>query len=190
MGSLPADYFQYYYFRDEILAELREKPTTRAQDIMAQSDDYWRHYTEQAARDRPELDPDRSRGGLHELELAIDVMDAVYNDRKELWPVNIPNQGSISDFPADMVVEVQGYIDRHGATPLEHGSLPAQVSGLVKMLGSYQVLTAAAAWNGTRREAIQALASNPLVPTLPKAEALYDEMSRALRTYLPARLLN
>jgi 6-phospho-beta-glucosidase len=189
MGSLPADYFQYYYFKDEILAELSSKPTTRAQDIMARAPDYWRHYREQAASSAPELDPARSRGGLHELELAIDVMDAVFNDRREVWPVNIPNRGSIADFPDDLVVEVPGYVDRNGVTPLAQGHLPRQVAGLVKMLGEYQALTAEAAWGGTRRDAIRALASNPLVPSLPKAEAIYNEMSAALRNFLPARLL-
>ena len=48
MGAVPADYFQYYYFQDEVLAELRAKPTTRAQDILAWAPDYWRHYEEQA----------------------------------------------------------------------------------------------------------------------------------------------
>src|SRR5215469_1769170 len=94
MGSLPSTYFQYYYFKDEILAELQAKPTTRAQDIMASVPDYWAHYREKAARDEPRLDPSRSRGGIHELELGIDVMDAIYNDRKEVWYVNVPNRGS------------------------------------------------------------------------------------------------
>src|SRR5690349_23827745 len=77
MGSLPASYFQYYYFKDEVLAELQAKPTTRSQDIMAHVPDYWTHYRDMAESDVPELDPQRSRGGIHELELAIDVMDAV-----------------------------------------------------------------------------------------------------------------
>ena len=34
-ASIPADYFEYYYFTDEVLAELRAKPTTRAEDILA-----------------------------------------------------------------------------------------------------------------------------------------------------------
>jgi 6-phospho-beta-glucosidase len=34
MGSIPASYFLYYYYRDEVLAELQAKPTTRSQDIM------------------------------------------------------------------------------------------------------------------------------------------------------------
>jgi len=43
---------------------------------------------------------------------------------------------------------------------------------------------------GTRKQAIQALASNPLVFSLRKAEAIYDEMAHALREFLPERLLN
>lgn len=189
MDSLPADYFQYYYFKEDVLAELRAKPTTRAQDILAKVPDYWAHYEEQAASDRPELDPRRSRGGIHELELAIDVMDAVFNDRKEVWPVNVPGHGALADFPDDLVVEVPGYVDRHGVRPIAQGRLPRQVAGLVKMLGEYQALAAEAAWSGTRREAIRALASHPLVFSLPLAETLYDEMAAAHRDYLPGRLL-
>ena len=189
MGSLPSDYFQYYYFNDEILAELQAKPTTRAQDIMANVPDYWSHYREQAAKDIPELNPSRSRGGIHELELAIDAMDAIYNDRKEVLYVNVPNRGAIADFPDDLVVELVGYLDRNGVTPLAQGHMPRHVLGLVKMLGEYQALTAEAAWSGTRIDAIRALASHPLVLSLHKAEAIYDEMAAAHRQYLPERLL-
>jgi len=190
MESIPASYFQYYYFRDEILAELHARPTTRAQDIMASVPDFWAHYREQAASDVPELDPKRSRGGINELELAIDVMDAIFNDRGEVWPVNVPNEGAIPDFPADRVVEVPGYVDRHGVRPLAQGHLPRRVAGLVKMLGEYQSLAARAAWDGGRQEAIQALAANPLVMSLAKAETIYDELAAAQRAWLPDRLLH
>jgi 6-phospho-beta-glucosidase len=80
MESVPAEYFLYYYFRDDVVAEMRAKPTTRAEDIMSWSGAYWSHYREQAQSDDPQLDPGRSRGGIHELELAIDVMDAIFND--------------------------------------------------------------------------------------------------------------
>ena len=189
MDSLPADYFQYYYFKEEVLAELKAKSTTRAQDIMARVPDYWSHYEEQAASDQPELDPCRSRGGIHELELAIDVMDAVFNDRKEVWPVNVTGNGAIADFPDDLVVEVPGYVDRYGVQPIAQGSMPRPVVGLLKMLGEYQALAAEAAWGGTRRDAIRALASHPLVFSLHLAEKIYDEMAAAHHLYLPERLL-
>jgi 6-phospho-beta-glucosidase len=116
-------------------------------------------------------------------------MDAIFNDRKEVWYVNVPNRGSVADFSDDLVVETLGYVDSNGVTPLVMGSLPRHVSGLVKMLGEYQALTAEAAWSGSRRDAVRALASHPLVFSLASAEALYDEMAAAHRAFLPERLL-
>ena len=101
----------------------------------------------------------------------------------------MPNHGSIVGFPDDLVVETVGYVDRNGVAPLVMGHLPRHVAGLVKMLGEYQALTAEAAWSGTRRDAIRALASHPLVFSLRTAEALYDEMALAHSAYLPERLL-
>ena len=189
LGTLPTEYAQYYLFGDEILADLLAKPTTRAEDILAAVPDYWRHYREQAERDCPELDPARSRGGIHELELAIDAMDAIFNDRGETLPVNVRNRGAIADLPDDLVVECLGYADRHGIAPLAHGPLPKPVAGLVKALGAYQALAAEAAWTGTRREGIQALTANPLCPSLAKATAIYDDLAAAHEAYLPERLL-
>ncbi len=188
MESVPASYFQYYYFKDEVLAELQAKGTTRAEDILANVPDYWQHYREQAASDAPLLDAERSRGGIHELELAIDVMDAIYNDRGEVWPVNVPNRGALADFPDDRVVEVYAHVDRRGITRLPQVQLPSPVRGLVQMLGEYQALAAEAAWSGGRRQAIQALAGHPLCFSLKLAETLYDEMAAAHSAYLPERL--
>ena len=189
MGSIPSTYFQYYYYKDYMLEELLAKPTTRAQDIMAEVSGYWNHYRELLESDAVVLDPERSRRGIQELELAVDLMDAVFNDRDEVWPVNVPNMGSIADFPNDLVVETIGYVDGNGVAPITQGHLPPQVAGLVKMLAEFQVLTAQAALSGTRLDAIRALASNPLVLSTRKAEVIYDEMSALLKDYLPERLL-
>ncbi len=188
MKAIPAEYFQYYYYKDDVLAELSAKATTRAEDILAEVPSYWQHYREQSVADKPELIPERSRGGVLELELAIDVLDAIFNDRGEVWPVNVVNRGAISDFPDDLVVEVPGFVDRHGATPIAQGHLPRHLAGLLQMLGEYQALAADAAWNGKRDDAVRALSSHPLVFSLPKAETIYDEMAHALGAFLPDRL--
>lgn len=189
MESIPASYFEYYYFKEDVLAELRGRPTTRAQDILARVPDQWQHYREQAQAPAPVLDPRRSRGGINELELAVDVMDAYFNDRHETWPVNVPSRGALPDFPDDLVVEVPGQVSRAGIVPIPSGHLPAHVVGLVKMLGEYQWLAAEAAWQGSRRQAIRALASHPHCYSLPIAEAVYDELAAAHQDYLPQRLL-
>ena len=189
MQSIPADYFRYYYFMDEELAALKAKSTTRAQDILAKVPGYWEHYTEQSQLANPVLDPATSRGGINELELALDVMDAIFNDRKEVLPVNVPNHSAIVDFDDDLVVEVPGYVDKNGIKPLVCGHMPRQTLPLLKALGEYQYLAAEAAWSGRRRDAIRALMANPLVLSLHLAEAIYDEMASELRSLLPGRLL-
>ena len=190
MGAIPADYFEYYYFTDEILDYYRSKPTTRAEDIIGWSADYWRHYEEQAQTDDPQLDPGRSRGGIHELELAIDVMDAIFNDKDEVHPVNMPNAGcALPGFPDDLVVEVTGRCNANGIELIPARPLPRHVAGLVESLGEYQALAAETAWNGTRLDGIRALAANPLVRQLELAERVYDALATAHRSHLPERLL-
>jgi 6-phospho-beta-glucosidase len=190
MDALPSGYLYYYYFREEALAEALSKPTTRAEDIMAEVADYWTHYEEQADAAEPELDPGRSRGGILELELAIDVIDAIVNDNGSTWPVNVPNRGgALPSFPEDLVVEIPAVVGRDGAVPIAVPPLARQVRGLIEALGEYQALTAEAAWSGRRREAVAALASHPLVVSLSLAERIYDEMAAAHRAWLPDRLL-
>jgi 6-phospho-beta-glucosidase len=190
MGTVPADYFEYYYFTDEVLGELRAKPTTRAEDILGWSPDYWRHYEEQAQTDDPQLDPGRSRGGIHELELAIDVMDAIFNDKDEIHPVNMPNaDGALPGFPEDLVVEVLGRCHGGGIELLPAPPLPQHVRGLVEMLGEYQALAGRTAWNGTREDGVHTLTANPLVRQLEVAERVYDALAAAHRDHLPDRLL-
>jgi 6-phospho-beta-glucosidase len=165
-------------------------PATRARDILDEVPDYWKHYREQSETDAVStLDPALSRGGILELELAVDVIDAVVNDRKELWPVNVPNNGALPDFPDDLVVEVPAFVDKNGAAPTVCAHMPTHVTGLVQQLAYYQQATAKAAWSGTRIDAIRALASHPLVPGLDVAERLYDEMAGLLKKHLPRRLL-
>ena len=189
MGALPSEYFQYYYFEDEVLRELQEKPTTRAEDILSWVPGYWEHYVEQARSDRPVLDPARSRGGIHELELAIDCMDAVFNDRGETLPVNVPNEGTVPGFADTLVVETLGRCDASGIRPVPMPGLPPHLRGLVEALAEYQQAAADAAWSGDARDAVRALAAHPLVRSVDLAERLYAEMAAAHRAHLPARLL-
>ena len=150
--------------------------------ILENVDDYWQHYREQAASPTPVLDPARSRGGIHELELAIDVMSAYYNDAPATLPVNLLNTGGVlPGFDEDTVVEVWCTVDGRGATPLPQQPLPHAVRGITQQLAEYQRLAAVAAWDGDRADAVRALAAHPFVPTLPVAEELYDDLAHANR---------
>jgi 6-phospho-beta-glucosidase len=190
LGSIPADYYNWFYFRDEMLRELQFARETRSEQIMKSLDGYWSHYTEQAASPSPRLDPACSRGGIHELELAIDAMSAFYNDTGARLPFNIPNEGGfLPGFDESVVVEVWGTVDAKGFHPEEQRPLPHAVRGITQQLAEYQVLAAKAGWDGDRDDAVRAMAAHPLVPSLTVAEQLYDEMAVAQAAWLPERLL-
>ncbi|MBE1586584.1 hypothetical protein ACFPOI_37475 [Nonomuraea angiospora] len=190
MESIPSDYFNYYYFKDEILRERQLAPMTRSEVIMSSLDDYWAHYREQAESGAPELDPARSRGGIHELELAIEAISAFYNDTGARLPFNIPNTGGVlPGFDERTVVELWGTVDAKGFHPEPQKPLPRSVLGITRQLADYQILTAKAAWDGTVADAVRAMAANPLVPSLTVAEALYGELATAQAAWLPERLI-
>ena len=190
MQSIPADYFRYYYFGEEHFREAQSKRLTRAGVILSHVEDYWAHYREQAESDAPRLDPARSRGGIHELELAIDVMSAFYNDAPARLPVNLLNSGgALPGFDDDTVVEVWCTVDGSGAHPLDQRPLPHAVRGITQQLAEYQRLAAVAAWDGGRADAVRALVAHPFVPTLAVAEELYDDLAHANAAFLPDRLL-
>jgi 6-phospho-beta-glucosidase len=93
-------------------------------------------------------------------------------------------------FGESTVVEVWGTVDAKGFHPERQRPLPHAVLGITRHLEEYQILAAKAGWDGTREDAIRAMAANPLVPSLTVAEALYDEMSAAQSRWLPGRLLS
>ncbi|MBX3087428.1 MAG: hypothetical protein KF742_02975 [Cryobacterium sp.] len=188
--SIPSTYFTYYYFKEQVFREMQGARRTRSEVILDSIPDYWEHYREQAMTDAPQLDPNRSRGGIHELELAIEAMGAYFNDTGARMPFNIPNTGgALPGFDEDVVVEVWGTVDRSGFHPEPLPALPHAVRGLVQNLAEYQYLAGLAAWRGTRADGIRAMAAHPLVPTLAVAKELYDEMAYAHRNYLPKGLL-
>ncbi len=190
MESVPSDYFRYYYFGAEVFREQQANRQTRAGVLLDALPGYWQHYAEQSQVEAPELDPNRSRGGIHELELAIDVMAAYYDNEPARLPVNLPNAGgALPGFDADTVVEVWCTVDGSGATPVPQQPLPHQVRGITQMLAEFQRLAAHAAWQGTRADAVRALVAHPFIRSLHVAEELYDELAYANRDYLPERLL-
>lgn len=189
-GLIPSHYFQHYYFEREVLASLKAKPRSRGQALLDDTPQYWKHYVEEAHKEVPDLDPERSRGAVFELDFALDVIDSIVNDRGSVFAVNACNNGSVPGFEDDLVVETEGRVDASWVHTLPQPALPRHVRGLVERLAEYQRLTADAAWSGTRRDGIRALLSHPLVRELDTAEQMYDEMAGRLRDLLPDRLLS
>ena len=191
MDAIPADYFQYYYCQDEVLAELQAKPTTRAEDILGWSTGYWAHYAEQAESDDPQLDPKFSRGGIHELELAIDAMDAVFNGRTRCsrstsrTPAGCCRVRRDARRRAARALRRAGRLDRAVARAGAAAPARARARARARRVPGARRRRSL---GGTRRDAIHALAAHPLMIDLDRTERVYDELAVAHREHLPARL--
>lgn len=174
---LPNSYMQYYYYREETLAEALALPKTRAEVILEQLPGYYRHFREQAAADEPQLE--HVRGGSIFGDMAVDVIMSLILDDGQVHTLNIPNRGALAGFSADRVVEIPGAVSGNTAAAAGEYQLPAEVMGLLCMLAEYQWLAADAIWNGDQRALEHALAANPLILSLPLARKMLEKSSRS-----------
>ncbi|MFD0900967.1 family 4 glycosyl hydrolase [Actinomadura sediminis] len=183
LGFLPNSYAKYYFFHDDVVRELREKGTTRAQDILAMLPAYYERIDAESRA--PDPDPSRERGGGEHGEFAVDVICALHRDENRRMIVNTRNGGAVSSLDDDAIVETPALVGRSGPVPLTMGPLPAPVRGLTQAIHAYERLASDAAVTGDRRTALQALMAHPFVRSKHTAERILDEGLAAHRAHLP-----
>lgn len=102
--------------------------------------------------------------------------------------VNLPNAGQIENLPRGAVVETNAVFRRNEIRPVLAGPLPGPVHALIirHVLGQENALKAALACD--RAVGLAAFLNDPQMSRVDPAdgEALFDEMMRAQRAFLPA----
>lgn len=118
-------------------------------------------------------------------ERAIDIIEAILEDKKELEiAVNIPNKGYVDNLP-DGIVEVPAVVGKEGPIGLNIGKLPRAIASLCHRQFDIQELVVESAVEGSRSIAIQALIIDPVVPDARTAEKVFDALFEAHRDLLP-----
>ena len=186
LGVIPCPYHKYYYKHKEMLEEELEGfkyGKTRGETVKALEDDLFELYKdENLAVKPPQLE---KRGGAYYSDAACNLINSIYNDKKDIQVVNTLNNGAIRDFREDSAAEMSCVITKEGPKPLSVGYLPVAVSGLVTEIKSFEILAAKAAVEGDYNAALQALCINPLIPSDDLAKTILDEMMEAHKEYLP-----
>ena len=186
LGVIPCPYHKYYYKHKEMLEEELEgfkDGKTRGETVKALEDDLFELYKdENLAVKPPQLE---KRGGAYYSDAACNLINSIYNDKKDIQVVNTLNNGAIRDFREDSAAEMSCVITKEGPKPLSVGYLPVAVSGLVTEIKAFEILAAKAAVEGDYNAALQALCINPLIPSDDLAKIILDEMIEAHKEYLP-----
>jgi 6-phospho-beta-glucosidase len=183
LRMLPNYYLEYYYYTDRKLAAQNKWPPSRAEEVMEVEKDLLRMYADPDLLEPPE--DLMKRGGAYYSTVATQLLNAHYNDLDETHVVNVPNNGAVSDWPADWVLELPAKVNNAGIHPLPAESLPPECFGLIAQVKAYELLTVEAAVHGDCQAAYQALLAHPLGPSADKVQEVLEDMLITHRQYLP-----
>ncbi|WP_121613670.1 6-phospho-beta-glucosidase [Mesobacillus foraminis] len=186
LGVIPCGYHRYYYKTDEMLKEELEKAETegtRAEVVQRLETELFELYKDPALDIKPpQLE---KRGGAYYSDAACSLINSIYNDKRDIQPVNTRNNGAIASIPNDSAVEVNCVITKDGPKPIAIGDLPIAVRGLVQQIKSFERVAAEAAVTGDYNTALLAMTINPLVPSDKVGKQILDEMLEAHKEHLP-----
>lgn len=182
LGVVPSYYLRYFYAHDEVVRELRTKPS-RATEVAEMEKQLLEMYGDPALDSKPELLS--KRGGAFYSEAAVDLAASLLGGGgSSVQVVNTYNNGTLSFLPDDAVIEVQARVDGSGTNPLAVPELDPLYSGLIAQVTAYEDLALEAALRGGRDRVFKALLSHPLIGQYEYAEALTDKLIAHNREHL------
>jgi 6-phospho-beta-glucosidase len=186
LDIIPCPYHRYYFKKEEMLKkELEEfaKGETRGEIVKKLETDLFQLYKDPMLDHKPpQLE---QRGGAYYSDAACRLISSIYNDKRDIQPVDTRNNGAIAGISPDSIVEVSCVITKDGPQPLTMGELPIEVNGLVQQIKSFERVVIDAAVTGDYNKALFAMTMNPLVSSDRMAKVLLDEMLETHKDYLP-----
>ncbi|MFE2604988.1 6-phospho-beta-glucosidase [Streptomyces mirabilis] len=182
LGVVPSYYLRYFYAHDEVVRELRTKPS-RAAEVAAMERELLKMYGDPALDEKPELLA--KRGGAYYSEAAVDLATALLGGGGSPYQVvNTYNKGTLPFLPDDAVIEVQAAVGPHGPTPLPVLPVDPLYAGLMAAVTSYEDLALEAALRGGRDRVFRTLLAHPLIGQYEYADALTDQLIAHNREHL------
>ncbi len=181
LGVVPSYYLRYYYQHDEVVRELRSKPS-RAAEVAAIEKQLLDMYADPALDEKPELLG--KRGGAYYSEAAVALTSSLLRDTGDVQVVNALNNGTLPFLPDDAVIEVPATVGATGAAPLPVRPLEPLYAGLIANVTAYEHLALEAALKGSRDRVFNALLSHPLIGQIDYADRLTDELIAHNREHL------
>ncbi|WP_282696757.1 6-phospho-beta-glucosidase [Streptomyces sp. CC208A] len=181
-GVVPSYYLRYYYAHDEVVEELRTKPS-RAAEVAAMEKELLEMYGDPALDEKPALLG--RRGGAFYSEAAVDLAASLLGGAGSPYQVvNTYNQGTLPFLPDDAVIEAQAAVGPGGAVPLPVAPVDPLYAGLIANVTAYEDLALDAALRGGRERVFKALLAHPLVGQYAYAEGLADRLIAHNREHL------
>lgn len=106
-------------------------------------------------------DPDAEIEVTPSAEYGAGIIHSMETNEPRVIYGNVPNDGIITNLPADCIVEVPCLVDAQGVQPTAIGALPPQLAALMQTNINVQSLTVEAALTGNREHVYHAAMLDP-----------------------------
>ena len=180
---IPSPYLQYYFHRSKKVKEALGKAHTRGEEVQKLEEEIFAAYADEGQFEKPAALAKRGGGGYSEV--ALGVMDSLYNNLEKRFIVNVPQGGAVPGYAPEAVFEIPCLVSANCIQPLNVPAIPAAVQGIIAAVKNYEQLAVEAALTGERQTALMALMAHPLVGDYDIAHPMLAEMLEANRDYLP-----
>ena len=183
VGAIPSSYLEYLYFRDQKLEAAKKVEKSRGEVCIDIENELLDIYLDSALHTKPELLS--RRGGARYSEVAVNLVDSIYNDKQDIQVVNVLNNGAI-DFMADNdAIEISCVVGKDGAIPIKANFKNQHIKEYMLLTKAYEKHAINVALYGDDDEAMRAMLINPLIFDYKKAKPCYEELKEAHKAYLP-----
>ena len=120
-------------------------------------------------------------------ELVAQLLDGMVGGSEQRLPVNLPNEGNVTNLDAGAVVEIMGVADSTGVRGRDTTTVPGIMGEFLRRINVVQEWTVEAAIAGDRELVLEAMLADPIAAQLPyeKIIAMTSEMLAATARWLP-----
>lgn len=178
----PNSYFQYYLFGDDMVAHT-DPNYTRADQVVDTREK--RVFGECTRIEKVGTAKDTTlQIGIH-AEFIVDLATALAFNTHERMLLIVPNNGAISNFEKDAMVEIPCIVGKDGYEPLTVGEIPHFQKGLMEQQVNCEKLVVDAYEQHSYLKMLQALTLNKCVPNANVARKILDDFIEANKAYWP-----
>ncbi len=178
---IPNTYLQYYFYKDEIVAE-SDPNYTRADETMdSREKEVWETTAMAINKDSME--------GIELLtspvfgSMMVEIAESIAYDLHNEFILIVKNEGYIPNFTQEAFVELAGTLGKDGPKIYPYGDIDPFYKGLMENQYAYELLTAEAYIENSYTKALMALTLNRTINGVDQAKAVLDDLNEANKKY-------
>ena len=180
---VPNIYLQYYLYPEQVVAQL-DPDHTRTEEVRNGREKRVFTQCRQAARQGSTKGLTIAKSEVH-ADMIVEVASSIAFDKGELFIMITRNNGTVSNFHEDAMVETAAHVGANGVTAVPFGKIDVFMKGLMEGQYAYEHLTVDSYFEGSYKKALQALTLNRTLVDAQKAKAVLDDLIDANQGYWP-----